>query len=91
MALLDRLDLLDLVNAVIVFTVIEAVALIAWRALRGKGPALRDLAGSLLAGACLMLALRAAVTGQGVGGVAPWLALAGVAHATDLWLRWPRA
>jgi hypothetical protein len=44
----------------------------------------------LLAGACLMLALRAALVGASWEWVAAPMAGAGVAHLLDLRLRWRR-
>ena len=55
---------------------------------RIRGLALRDLAGTLAAGAALLLALRAALRGEPWMAVAGWLALAGTAHAADLLRRW---
>jgi hypothetical protein len=42
---------------------------------------------SLLPGACLMLALRAAILGQGAPVIALWLTAALPLHLADLWLR----
>jgi hypothetical protein len=67
---------------------LEAVGLWAFRRATGRGPSLTSLAPGLLAGACLVLGLRLAVTG------APW-ALVGLAlsagfaaHLVDLRARW---
>ncbi len=53
----------------------------------GRGIPPAELLGFLLAGGCLLLALRAALTGAGWQAVAAWLALAGLAQAYDLWRR----
>ena len=70
------------------FVVIEAIVFwIAWRR-RGRGLTPRALLACLLPGAFLMLALRAALAGQGGAPVAGWLAAALVAHLVDLSIRW---
>ena len=79
-----------LVNAVIGFTVLEGLALVLWRRATGRGPAAADLLANLAAGLCLLLALRSVLAGGGWINTALWLAAAGLAHATDLWRRWPR-
>ena len=72
------------VDAIIALTLLEAAALLALR----PRWALRALLPTLVAGLCLMLALRAALAGAAW----PWLALpllvAGTAHGVDLALRW---
>lgn len=71
-----------LVDAVIALTLLEAALLFVWR--RGLA---RALLPTLLAGLCLMLAVRAAVQGGCTVCVLAALAAAGIAHAVDLWLR----
>jgi hypothetical protein len=82
-------DVAPLVDLVIAFTVLEGLALSAWRLATGRGPAVRDLVANLAAGLGLLLAMRSALQGAGWPACAAWLALAGAAHATDLWRRWP--
>lgn len=82
-----------LVDAVIAFTVLEAVLLLALQRWRGRGVPARDFLLNLISGLCLMAALRCAVAGSLLPGTAlplwlPWLAAAGVAHAGDLARRW---
>jgi len=60
-----------------------------WRT-RGVGIAPRALIGSLVSGACLMLAVRAALIDAPWQHVATWLLLSLVAHLADLALRWSR-
>lgn len=68
---------------------LEALALLAWRRLAGRGPGAAILP-NLAAGACLLAALRAVLGGAG------WMVpcaclLAGlVAHLVDLRGRWAR-
>lgn len=75
-----------LVDLVLVFTALEAVALMARAARHGRRR--REVVLLLLPGICLMLAVRAALAGAAW----PWLpvALAGafVAHVADLRQRW---
>ena len=69
-------DIVRLVDAVILFTVLECALLLLVRQLTGRGVAARDFVVNLLSGLCLMLALRCLA--------------AGAAHAVDLSMRWRR-
>lgn len=70
--------------------VVEALLLAwLWRA-RGVGVAPRAVLGNLASGACLMLALGAALRDAPWWDVAILLTLSFVAHLTDLVLRWGR-
>lgn len=71
-------------DLVLALLAIEAVALWFWRRRSGRGPALGDVAPFLVAGAGLVLALRAALTAAPWPYVAAPLALSGLAHAVDL-------
>ena len=79
-----------IVDLILVLMVVEAIVLVAWRRRRGAGIAPFDLVVSLLAGAFLLLALRAALTGAAWPTIALWLAAALVAHIADLARRWRR-
>ena len=71
-----------LVDAILALMVLECVAIAAFGArLR---IALRDVAAGMLAGAFLLLALRAALTGAAAHWVLACLALALAAHCADL-------
>ena len=79
-----------LIDAVIVLTLIEGAALLAYHARSGRGVAPREFAANLIAGLALMLAL-----GGLAHRVAPlWIALAllgaGIAHGVDMARRWQR-
>jgi hypothetical protein len=88
---MDHATLAQLIDGVIVLTVLECALLWAWRSRRGAAAPLPALWANALSGLCLMLALRTGVRGL----PAPWIALcllgAGLAHVTDLWWRWRRA
>ncbi|WP_217362942.1 hypothetical protein [Roseicella sp. DB1501] len=70
---------------------LEALALLALRRSRGGGLAPAELLAFLLAGAGLLLALRAALVGAAWQWIALPLILALLAHLADLGLRWRRA
>ncbi|ACA18090.1 conserved hypothetical protein [Methylobacterium sp. 4-46] len=74
-----------IVDLVLALVALEAVALTAWRRRAGR-PGLPGLLVNLASGACLMLALRAALVGAAWTWIALALAGAGIAHALDL--RW---
>lgn len=77
-------------DLILLCLVLEAVALLAWRRMRGTGPSIADIMALLLPGAFLVLALRVALTGG------PWpliplaLSAALVAHLADLARRFRR-
>ena len=77
-----------IVDWVLALTAVEFAALVLWRRRTGRGIAAADLAFSLLAGVCLMLAVRAALVGAWWGWVALCLLAAGIAHLADLRRRW---
>ena len=60
-----------------------------WRR-RAAGLPWHHLIGSLVSGACLMLAVRAAVLDAPSVEIATWLTLSLIAHLTDLSLRFRR-
>jgi hypothetical protein len=79
-----------IVDLVLGLVLLEGLLLLAIRHRTGEGVAPAELVAFLLAGAFLMLALRAALTGAAWGWVALWLLAALVAHLSDLRLRWRR-
>jgi hypothetical protein len=79
-----------IVDLALGLVLVEAVVLLAIRRRTGHGVAPAELAAFLLAGACLMLALRAALVGADWSWVALWLLGALLAHLADLGLRWRR-
>jgi hypothetical protein len=77
--------LVDLVLALVAIEALGLYVLLRWR---GRGPSYPALLANLGAGAALVIAIRAALTGASYGVIAATLALSLVAHLTDLWLRW---
>ncbi|MGE5155657.1 MAG: hypothetical protein ACM3ST_16810 [Bdellovibrio bacteriovorus] len=78
------------VDLILVLMALEALLLgLLWvRTARGVPPI--PLVVNLVAGALLLLALRAALTGAGPSVTGTFLGLALVAHLADLLLRWRR-
>jgi hypothetical protein len=80
-----------IVDLILALTVLEWFALTAYRRRTGRGPAPAPLAANLLAGVCLLLAVRAALVDAWWGWLALCLAGSLVAHLADLGLRWTPA
>jgi hypothetical protein len=76
------------VDVAIGFITLETLLLWAWHKLSGRGLALAYCVLTILSGACLMLALRCALTPDGWPGMAIFLIAAGIAHGADLRARW---
>jgi hypothetical protein len=76
------------VDLILILMLAEALVVLAWWRRTGRGLAPAAFLPFLLAGGCLMLALRAAL----VGAAWPWMALALLgallAHLLDLRRRW---
>ncbi len=85
---LSLAQLTQLIELVIALTVLEGVALVLYHRATGRGPAPRNFLLNLVSGLYLMLALHSAMTQTGWMLIALWLLASGLAHATDLWLRW---
>ncbi len=80
------------IDAIVALVAIECLALVAWRIRTRGGPPIPTTIANLLAGACLLLAAREALTGASAGAIACWLAISFVAHIADLAFRWgPRS
>jgi hypothetical protein len=77
-----------LIDGILLIVLIEAAAISFYWAKTGKGIAPRDVLPNLIAGACLLVALRLALTGSDWPPVCAALALSGVASALDLARRW---
>lgn len=76
------------VDLILCLMVAEGILLAFYHRRTGRGIAIRDLAGVLLAGGFLLLALRAALTGASWVWVAGFLVAGLVAHLGDLARRW---
>jgi len=76
------------VDLVIALTIIEGLLLFWLKRRTGRGLRPLDIVGNLAAGIFLMLALRAALVGDGWPTIAACLSLALIAHLGDLWRRW---
>jgi len=85
----EYFDNASLIDLILVLVLLEGVVLAAWRRRSGRGPRPMDMLFNLAAGACLLLALRAALVNAGWIWIAASLAGALVAHAIDLYRRWP--
>lgn len=79
-----------IVDLILLGVVAEAIALMIYRFHTGRGIRPFDLLINLLAGACLLMALRSALTDSSWNWTAAWLAAALAAHLADLAQRWQR-
>jgi hypothetical protein len=71
-------------DAILALVAIEGLGFAVWRALTGTGPATGGLIATLAAGAGLLLAFRASLSGGSPATIAGFLAAALIAHAIDL-------
>jgi hypothetical protein len=76
------------VDLILLMLVIEAVVLLTYNFLTGRGIPAVALLINLLAGAFLLTALRSALIQSPWEWTAGWLAAALIAHAADLAQRW---
>jgi hypothetical protein len=76
-----------IVDLILVFVVVEAIGLVAYRRIAGRGLTPRGIFFMLLPGVCLLLAVHAALIAADPVRVAGWLSAALVAHVADLWQR----
>ncbi len=79
-----------IVDIMVLFVVVEVVALIVYWRVKQRGVATIPLLANVGAGGSLMLALGANLKGAGYLAVAACLVAALVFHLTDLALRWKR-
>jgi hypothetical protein len=80
----------QLIDIVIIATLLEWVVLSLLRHRRQRGLPQAAIAGTLLPGLCLMLAVRSAMQGLPWYAVASLLSAAGLAHLMDIQRRWTR-
>ena len=76
------------IDLIVALVCCEAAALLLYRRRVGAGPMAPDLLPNLLAGICLLLAVRGALVGAEWGWVALPLAASLVFHLIDLRRRW---
>lgn len=84
--LIESGQVIDLILAVLL---LETLLLLLYRRVRGRGPGYGKVIANALSGACLLLALRAALAGAAPLWIALCLATALAAHLADLRCRWP--
>ena len=77
-----------LLDAIVALMALEAVALVVARARFGYGPSIVGALANCSAGACLILALRAAIVGASPYSIALFLGASLAAHLVDLVARW---
>lgn len=87
---MNNLGIAGLIDAVIVFALLEGAALALFHRVSGTGVAPRDFALNMLSGLCLMFALRCLARDAGSAWIALFLLAAGIAHAADIVRRWQR-
>lgn len=78
----------NIVDLILALMAIEAAGLMLWHFMTGSGVGPRALLPFLIAGVCLMVALKFALTGQDWTLVATALGGAFVFHLLDIVLRW---
>ena len=84
----EILDTPRLGDLILLITALECAALLAYTAWTGRGIPAADLLPNLLAGACLILALRLAASGAEWTVVGPCMLASLAAHLADLKRRW---
>lgn len=89
--MIENFSIAQIIDAVIVFTLVECAALVLYHRRTGRGVAVRDFFANMVSGLCLMFALRCLATDAGVATVALFLMAAGVAHGVDILMRWKRS
>jgi hypothetical protein len=79
-----------IIDLIIAGVCVEAAALLLYRRRTGRGPTGAQLLPNLMAGTCLLLAVRGALAGAWWGWTALPLAGSLAFHLLDLRQRWPR-
>jgi hypothetical protein len=77
-----------IVDLILALVVVEAVVLLTYRSITGRGLPAGGLVYNLLAGSFLLLALRSALLASPWAWTAAWLAAALISHLADLAQRW---
>ncbi len=76
-----------IVDFILAVMVLEAIILVSRKRVTGRGMTIIEIITGLIPGACLLLAVRAALTEAWWGWIALSLTAAGISHASDLGLR----
>lgn len=80
-----------MIDVVLVAFLAEGLALAGYRAMTGRGLTYTAVAANLLSGAMIVLAIRALLSGAGLGVIAGCLLGSFAAHLWDLWLRFKQS
>lgn len=89
--MIESFGIAQIIDAVILFTLVECVLLVVYHRSTGRGVAMRDFFANMVSGLCLMLAMRCLATDAGAASVALFLLAAGGAHGVDILMRWRRS
>ena len=73
---------------ILALVALEAAIIITLRLFLSRGPRLVAYLSTLLAGTCLLIAVRGVLSGTSSSWIGFWLFLGCVAHFADLFLRW---
>ena len=79
-----------IVDFILAVVLLEAAGMALYRSRTGAGVPLPGFLANLASGACLLLALRAALAGSAWHVTAAWLLAGLLAHLADMALRWRR-
>lgn len=85
--MIDRLVADGTVALIAVAIIVAEVVLLLWLPRTRRSIGIAGIVANGLSGACLLLALYAALTGGGSGVIGVWLGLAFAAHIVDLGAR----
>ena len=89
--MIENFGIAQVIDAVILFTLAECMALWLYHRRTGRGVAVRDFLANMVSGLCLMFALRCLASDAGAATVALFLLAAGLAHGVDILMCWKRS
>lgn len=84
-------DLGLVIDGIVALIAVEALLFVALRRFYGIGPALVTSLANAMAGATILLAMRAALAGASFAIIGAWLFAALLAHIADVVARWRSA
>lgn len=76
------------VDLALAITLAEVLLVAMWVQITGRHVWFRAYLLNLASGLCLMFALRTSLNDSGWPAPALWLAMSGMLHGADLWVRW---